>query len=96
MHQPETASGTCMNCPFNLPNISIGQAIILMTARCFSAGACPSAEQLGELLHGDPDGDWPVGLHHELHHWQEQEQPPRSGLVQLTQRTSREQLCTSG
>lgn len=67
-----------------------------MTACCFAAGSCTSAEQLGELLHGDPDGHRPVGLHHELHHWQEQEQSPRSGLVQLTQGASREQLCTSG
>lgn len=67
-----------------------------MAACCFYAGSCTSAEQLGELLHGDLDGDRPVGLHHELHHWQEQEQSPRSGLVQLAQRTSREQLCTSG
>lgn len=37
-----------------------------------SAGSCTFAEQLGELLHGDPDGDWFIGLYHELHHWQEQ------------------------
>ena len=68
----------------------------ILTSSCrFSAGSCTSAEQLGELLHGDPDGDRSLGLHHELHHRQEQEQPPRSGLVQLAQRTVREQLCTS-
>lgn len=55
-----------------------------MTACCFSAGSSTSAEQLGELLHGDPDGDRPVGLHHELHHRQEQEQSAGSVLVQLT------------
>lgn len=45
----------------------------LMFYRCV-LGPRPSAKQLGELLHGDPDGDRPLGLHHELHHWQEQEQ----------------------
>lgn len=61
---------------------------------CSCSGSSPSSEQLGELLHGDPDGHGPAGLHHELHHRQEQEQPPGSVLVQLSQRVAREQLCS--
>lgn len=59
-------------------------------------GALPSAEQLGELLHGDPDGYRPVGLHNELHNWQEQEQPAGAGLVQLAPGTAGEQLRSRG
>ena len=59
-------------------------------------GSRPLAEQLGELLHGDPHGDRATGLHHELHHRQEQEQPAGPDLVQLSPGASGEQLLPSG
>lgn len=52
-------------------------------------GPCSPSKQLGELLHGDPDGNRSPGLHHELHHWEEQKQPPGSCLVQHSQGAAR-------
>lgn len=52
-------------------------------------GSCSPSEQLGELLHGDPDGNRSSGLHHELHHWEEQKQPSGSCMVQYSQGAAR-------
>lgn len=54
-----------------------------------TVGPCSPAEQLGELLHGDPDGNRSSCLHHELHHWEEQKQPSGSCMVQYSQGAAR-------
>lgn len=52
-------------------------------------GPCSPSKQLGELLHGDPDGHRSPCLHHELHHWEEQKQPLGSRVVQYSQGAAR-------
>lgn len=52
-------------------------------------GSCSPSKQLGELLHGDPDGNRSSCLHHELHHWEEQKQPSGSCVVQYSQGAAR-------
>lgn len=52
-------------------------------------GPCSPSKQLGELLHGDPDGNGSSCLHYELHHWEEQKQPSGSCMVQYSQGAAR-------
>lgn len=59
-----------------------------------SVGPCSPSEQLGELLHGDPDGNRSSCLYHELHHWEEQKQPFGSCVVQYSQGAARKQFCS--
>lgn len=59
-----------------------------------SIGPCSPSKQLGELLHGDPDGNRSSCLHHELYHWEEQKQPSGSCVVQYPQGAARKQLCS--